>query len=67
MDEWRILEPEEKLEISPDSYEIVVTPDGQAHKRWGWESLSKEEWSIKTQELLKKHSNCIGIEILVNI
>lgn len=66
-DEWANFGPVKHLTESSDSYEILVTPDGQVYKRWGYRSLGKEEWKAKTRGIWEQHLDCIAFKILINI
>jgi len=73
--EWRVMRESELVNLGSvehlreksDSFEILVTPDGQAYHRWGGQSQSKEQWEQRTQEILSLHKGCIAIKVLINI
>ena len=65
--EWANLGSVEHLKEKSDSFEILVSPDGQAYHRWDGQSKSKEQWQKRTQEILSLHRDCIAIQVLINI
>jgi hypothetical protein len=67
-DEFTNLGPVKQLVESPDSYEILITPDGEAHNKWGSaRSSTREQWEARVREILARHTDCIAIRVLINI
>ncbi len=73
--EWRIMQESgwvnlgsvQNLKEQSDSFEILVTPDGQAYHRWDGQSQHKKQWEKRTNEILNLYKDCIAIKVLINI
>ncbi|KAA3647178.1 MAG: hypothetical protein DWQ07_06675 [Chloroflexi bacterium] len=64
---WDYLGPVKELAENSGSYEIVVTPDGQAHDRWSVpRSAKKDEWEARTQEIFRKYEEYIVYKVFIN-
>ncbi len=65
--EWGKLGAVGAFEVSPDAFGILVTPDGQAHRRWGAGSPSSAEWEAFAQAIFARHPDCQAIKVLINL
>ena len=66
-DEWSNLGLTQDFAERPESYDSIVTPDGQAHLRNWDQSAGIEEWEARTRKICDTHEDYIVIKVHMHV